>query len=47
MDAPDLPGGLLTSVKRLRRFQELMRRRVQDILLVSSLYDAFLLSAQI
>jgi CheY-like chemotaxis protein len=29
---------------RLRRFQELMRHRIQHILLVSSLYDSFILS---
>ena len=29
---------------RLRRFQELQRHRIQHILLVSSLYDSFILS---
>jgi len=35
-------GGALT--KSPRRFQDLMRRRVQHILLVSSLYDSFILA---
>ncbi len=33
-----------SSKPRLRRFQELMRRRVRHILLVSSLYDSFILT---
>ncbi len=32
------------SKPRLRRFQDLMRKRVQNILLVSSLYDSFILA---
>ncbi len=32
------------SKPRLRRFQDLMRQRVQNILLVSSLYDSFILA---
>ena len=38
------PGGALEPRRRVRIFQDLMRRRVRHILLVSSLYDSFILS---
>jgi len=36
--------GTLVHGTRLRGFQDLMRRRVENILLVSSLYDSFILA---
>jgi len=38
--------GQLTTQARLRSFHELMQRRVQRILLVSSLYDSFIMSEE-
>ncbi len=38
------PTGALAKAGRLRGFQDLMRNRVRDIILVSSLYDSFILA---
>ncbi|HXV76010.1 MAG TPA: DUF5752 family protein [Candidatus Polarisedimenticolaceae bacterium] len=44
MSVPHNPRGAERPQRRLRRFQDLMRHRVQHILLVASLYDSFILT---
>ncbi|MBU0984436.1 MAG: phosphoenolpyruvate synthase, partial [candidate division Zixibacteria bacterium] len=41
-----LPDSKLSHLSQYVEFHELMRYRIRDILLVSSLYDAFLLSEE-